>query len=384
MERCCGTEDCAPRRCERDPGLLVTLLTILLALYLLKILIFYTGARRADRFAPQTGLPSVSVLVAARNEEQNIGRCIEGLAALRYDGEIEIIVIDDNSTDRTAEIIADWARRVPRLRHMHSDGQVHGLRGKANAIAQAIESSRGELILTTDADCVVPPGWVEETVRQYDEHTGCVCGFTLIRTDSVFSGMQALDWAYLMTIAAAGVGWNYALSAVGNNMSFRRKAYEDVGGYQGVGFSVTEDFALFKAIAYKTDWIVRYPVNPAALVWSEPCTDLQELFRQKKRWGRGGLDIPKLGFGIMSIGFLMNTAILLLPFFGIPAWAWVAALLGKSAGDALLLSLSLRKFRLLHLFRYFPIFELYYLIYVTVLPFAVLLGGRVVWKDRKL
>jgi 1,2-diacylglycerol 3-beta-glucosyltransferase len=326
----------------------------------------------------------VSVLVAARNEEENIGRCIEGLAALRYRGEMEIIVIDDHSTDRTAEIMNEWAERVPQLRVMRPEQQVYGLRGKANAIAQAIERSRGDIIMTTDADCVVPPDWVEETVGQYDEKTGCVCGFTLIRTDSMFAGMQSLDWAYLLTIAAAGVGWGYALSAVGNNMSFRRRAYDDVGGYQGVGFSVTEDFALFKAIAYTTDWVVRYPANPAALVWSEPCANVKELFRQKKRWGRGGLDIPVLGFGIMSIGFLMNTAILLLPFFGVAWWAWLTALAGKSIGDALLLGIPLRRFRLGKLYRYFGIFELYYLVYVTLLPFVVLLGGRVVWKDRKL
>jgi cellulose synthase/poly-beta-1,6-N-acetylglucosamine synthase-like glycosyltransferase len=363
---------------------MTTLLFILLGLYLIKILIFYTGARRSDQLPTGSSFPSVSVLVAARNEEENLDHCMRSLASLHYRGEMEIIVIDDNSTDRTPEIIESWIDRMPLLRPMRSEGQVAGLRGKANAIAQAVERSNGEIILTTDADCIVPAGWVEETVGRYDDRTGCVCGFTLIRNNSVFSGMQALDWSYLLTIASAGVGWGYALSAVGNNMSFRRQAYENVGGYQGVGFSVTEDFALFKAIAYKTDWIVRYPVNPAALVWSEPCADLTELFRQKRRWGRGGLDIHPIGFAIMSIGFLMNTAILTLPWFGLPFWAWLIGVTGKSLGDAFLLSHPLRKFGLQHLYRYFPIFELYYLIYVTILPFAVLLGGRVVWKGRKL
>ncbi|MBE0644205.1 MAG: glycosyltransferase [Bacteroidetes bacterium] len=364
--------------------MLTAILFILLALYLLKILLFYTGARRADTPPGGTRLPSVSVLVAARNEEENLDACLGSLAALHYRGDLEIILIDDNSVDRTSEIIHSWTNRIPALRPMHSEGQVQGMRGKANAIAQAIEKSHGEIILTTDADCIVPPDWVEETVGQYDEQTGCVCGYTLIKNTSVFSGMQALDWTYLLTIASAGVGWGKALSAVGNNMSFRRKAYEDVGGYQGVGFSVTEDFALFKAIAYKTDWIVRYPVNPAAVVWSEPCVSFRELFRQKRRWGRGGLDIHPIGFAIMSIGFLMNAAILLLPWFGLPFWAWLIGLVGKSLGDAFLLSYALKKFRLQHLYRHFVIFELYYLIYVTMLPFAVLLGGRVVWKGRKL
>jgi 1,2-diacylglycerol 3-beta-glucosyltransferase len=362
---------------------LTTLLFLLLGLYLVKILLFYTGARRADTAPTVMHTPSVSVLVAARDEERNIERCLAGLAALHYRGDLEIIVIDDQSTDRTADILRDWQRRFPRLTVLRTEGQVYGLRGKANAIAQAIDRSTGEIVMTTDADCVVPPDWVEETVHRYDEHTGCVCGHTFIEHHSVFSAMQALDWAYLLTIASAGVGWGFALSAVGNNMSFRRQAYHDVGGYQGVGFSVTEDFALFKAIAYKSDWVVRYPVNPAALVVSAPCGSLAELIRQKRRWGRGGLDIHPMGFAIMSIGFLMNAALLSFPFFGLPFWSWAAALAGKSLGDMLLLSYPLSTFRRLRLYRYFPVFELYYLIYVTVLPFTVLFGGRVVWKGRK-
>lgn len=364
--------------------MLTTLLFLLLGLYFIKILLFYTGARRADAAPTVVQAPSVSVLVAARNEEENLDRCLASLAALHYRGALEIIVIDDQSTDRTAEILHAWKERIPLLKVLRTEGQVYGLRGKANAITQAIECSTGEIIMTTDADCAVPPDWVEETVSRYDECTGCVCGHTFIQDNSVFSAMQALDWAYLLTIASAGVGWGYALSAVGNNMSFRRQAYQDVGGYQGVGFSVTEDFALFKAIAYKTDWVVRYPLNPAALVVSTPCATSVELFRQKRRWGRGGLDIHPIGFAIMSIGFLMNAAILALPFFGLPLLSWGIALLGKSIGDILLLSLPLSKFRRMHLFKYFLIFELYYLVYVTLLPFTVVFGGRVVWKGRKL
>jgi hypothetical protein len=86
----------------------------------------------------------------------------------------------------------------------------------------------------------------------------------------------------------------------------------------------------------------------------------------------------------MSIGFLMNAGIIVLPFLGLPLWAWLAGVAGKFIGDAFLLSFPLRKLRQHRLFRYFLIFEIYYLIYVTLLPFVVLLGGRVVWKDRKL
>jgi cellulose synthase/poly-beta-1,6-N-acetylglucosamine synthase-like glycosyltransferase len=365
--------------------LLILVFFIIAVLYELKILLFYSGARRASRVSSSDELPDVTVIVAARNEEKNIDACVESLVALDYPEHLfSIVVVDDLSSDGTPERLASWQERYPALTVMRTEGSVHGLRGKANAIAQAIEQCSSEIIMTTDADCTVPPDWVRNTVRQYDADTGCVCGFTLIRGTRPFAAMQCVDWAYLLTIASAGIGWGKALSAVGNNMSFRRQAYIDVGGYRDVGFSVTEDFILFKAIAYRSRWKVRYPVDPSTLVWSQPCADVRELFRQKKRWGRGGLDIHPVGFAIMSVGFLMNASLLLLPFFGLPLWAWITGLAAKALGDTLLLSYPFSRLGQQRLYRHIPLFELYYLLYVTILPFVAVFGGKVVWKGRKL
>jgi cellulose synthase/poly-beta-1,6-N-acetylglucosamine synthase-like glycosyltransferase len=362
----------------------VWILLGIVVLYLLKVTFFLLGSKRASKPQLSAERPSVTVILAARNEEANIRPCLASLEALVYAGDLEILLVNDQSTDATSGIMSEWVKKDSRMRMITTEGQVHGLKGKANAIAQAIEQSGGAIILTTDADCEVPRDWVQRTVEQYDESTGCVCGFTMISTDGWFSGMQSLDWAYLLTVASAGVGWNRALSAVGNNMSYRRCVYDEVGGYQGVGFSVTEDFALLMAIAYKTSWKVRFAAEPSTLVWSAPCPNLPDLYRQKKRWGNGGLDSPLTGFAVMSVGFLMNVALLLLPVFGLPLWAWLAGFAGKCIGDAALLAWPLSRFRRMDLFRYFLHFELYYIVYVTALPFVVLLGGKVVWKDRKL
>ncbi len=358
---------------------------VLLAAYIIKVALFYRGAMKVARYATRSTTPTVSVIVAARNEESNIARCLESLSRLTYPKECrEILVIDDQSTDGTVTIVEEFRSRIPGLRLLATTGVIPGLRGKANAVAQALAEATGEIILTTDADCAVPEGWIENTVRYYEDDVGCVCGFTLIRGEGLFAGTQCVDWAYLLTIAAAGVGWGVPLSAVGNNMSFRRAAYDEVGGYEAVGFSVTEDFALFKAIAEKTKWLLRYPADPGTLVWSEPCPTVRSLYHQKKRWGRGGVDIRFTGFAIMSVGFLMNLAILVLPFLGIPWWHWLIAFAGKSLADAAFLTLPLGRFGLMDRLRYFLPFQAYYLLYVTLLPFIVFLTGRVVWKGRKL
>ncbi len=353
-------------------------------LYLLKILFFRAGWRRGARPGSSDLRPLVSVIGAARTEEQNIDRCLASLAELRYPEEyLEILVIDDGSTDATPERIAAWAAHSPRIRPLKTGGVVGDLRGKANAVAQAIGQSRGEIILTTDADCAVPPGWIEEIVRQYTPETGCVCGITLLEHEGLFTGMQSLDWAYLLTIASAGVGWNFPLSAVGNNMSFRREAYDAVGGYEGIGFSVTEDFALFKAIGYRTQWKVRYPVRKESLVWSKPCPTWRDLYLQKKRWGKGGVAIHPLGYLIMSVGFLMSVGVLAAPFLAADLRLWPLLIGMKCAGDWFLLAGPLGRLEQKKLFRYFLPFEIYYIFYVTLLPFIVAFTGQVAWKGRK-
>jgi cellulose synthase/poly-beta-1,6-N-acetylglucosamine synthase-like glycosyltransferase len=362
-----------------------TILLVLVIAYLMKISFFFSGSVRASSHGHIDFEPAVSIIIAARDEEKNIGNCLEALSRISYPSDkCEIFIIDDLSTDATADIVRSWQEKIPNLTYMKTEGVIHNLQGKANAVAQAIMISKGEIILTSDADCQVPPDWVQNTVRQYTPEVGCVCGFTLIKTKDVFSGMQLLDWAYLLTIASAGVGWSNPLSAVGNNMSFRRKAYDDVGGYEAVGFSVTEDFVLFKTIAYKSDWKVRYPVDPDTLVWSEPCANLKEVYHQKKRWGRGGLEIPALGWMIMSVGFFLNLGLMILPFYGLSLSALGLGVLAKFVIDVLLLQYPLRKMGLIGKLKYFFVFELYFFIYLTVLPFVVALTGKVIWKGRKL
>lgn len=362
-----------------------TLLLIVLTVYLVKIILFRIGFARANALAQSEDRPTVSVIVAARNEEENIDACLEALAGQDYPRNLhELIIINDQSTDSTAERLAAWQDRVVNLRVLETDGSVYGLRGKANAVTQAIEASSGEIIVTTDADCVVSPTWISDVISRYDAQTGSVCGFTLIRHSNIFSGMQTLDWAYLMTLASGSVGFGFPLSAVGNNMSFRRKAYDEVGGYANVGFSVTEDFLLFKAIAYKSSWRVRYPMIASSIVWSQPCKNIRELYLQKKRWGKGGVRIHPTGFIVMAVGWLMNAGILLLPMLGVPLHIALLCVGGKFLGDAFLLDAPLSRLKKRSLFKYFFFYELYYLIYVTIIPFVAFLSREILWKGRKL
>jgi cellulose synthase/poly-beta-1,6-N-acetylglucosamine synthase-like glycosyltransferase len=350
--------------------------------YLVQLAIFTYGAfkSRLPSFQYQ---PNVSVVIAARNEESNIKPCLESLANLAYPKEkLEIIIVNDHSTDRTGEIISEFIKENDFIKTIVPEIKNDSLKGKPNAISQGIEMSHGEIIFVSDADCMVPPNWIKDIVKYYDESTGLVCGFTYTEYGKIFYGMQSLDWLFLLTVASGSFAIKTPLSCVGNNMSFRRKAYEEVGGYRGLRFSVTEDAALLIEIANKTKWKFKLPFERNSLVLSRACSNFMDLFHQKKRWGAGGKRSPVLGFILMSAGFLISSLILALPFLNLSFKYILIPVISKLVLDFLFLLIPLTYFNLLKLYKFFLIFEIYFIIYVFTLPFMVYIDKSVRWKGR--
>ncbi|MCU0452085.1 MAG: glycosyltransferase [Bacteroidetes bacterium] len=361
---------------------LATFILIVLALYLLQTAIVVVGLTRIPPIT--TGArPTVSIVVAARNEEASIGACVDALCRQTFPADrYEVIVVDDDSTDLTAEVVRGRMPDHVQLRLVHSS-PLSRLKGKARPLSAGIAQARGEVILITDADCRVPPTWVEATAGQYEPDVGLVGGITLQRAHTSFGGMQSLDWAYLLGVAAASVALGRSFGSIGNNLSFRKRAYDEVGGYDSLPFSVTEDYTLVHAIRSSGRWQQRYPIDARLLVESDPCPDVRALFHQKLRWGRGGLDVPFIGFVIMAIGWSVH----FLPLIHTLVWgAWwhtLTVLFVKATADYVLLAQVLKRLGRLDDLRHFFWFELYFALYVVALPVVVLLGGPVRWKGRQ-
>ena len=355
--------------------------------------IFYAGeiilfllalSKKEKKHKHIASFPNVSVVVAARNEEENIERCLRSILQVDYPvDKLEVVVADDGSTDRTPEIISKIKQEHNNLKVIRIESQINNLKGKANALAQAIAQTNGEFIFLTDADCEVPRTWIKGMLRHFDEKTGVASGVTIIEIGKIFYGMQSLDWAFLLSVAAAVGRLFKPVACIGNNMAFRKEAYIECGGYQNLKFSITEDFALFKAIAENGKWGYAFPVDLETLVISKPVKTLKELYHQKKRWGTGGLDTGLLGIAVMSGGFIFHLLLILSPLLIEKISSLLISLVLKFFIDGAFLFKTLRKFKKTSLLKYLPFFELYYIIYVVVLPFVVFFGGKTVWKDRK-
>jgi cellulose synthase/poly-beta-1,6-N-acetylglucosamine synthase-like glycosyltransferase len=340
------------------------------------------GAKKNFPQLTEDKLPSVSIIVAARNEEKNILACLEALDQLIYpEGKLEVIIVDDASTDNTLKLTSNFIHGKKHLRIIHlQENEQLALKGKVRAMAEVIRLATGEIILTTDADCVVNPLWAKTIASYYTDNIGVVNGFTSQKVNGAFSGMQAIDFIYLLFISSGTINFGKPVSCIGNNMSFRKKAYDEVGGFENLPFSVTEDFLLLNSIHKLKKYKAVYPLDKDSLVISKPAANFVELFRQKKRWAVGGIDAPPLGILLMTWAFLTNLFVLVTPFIFTAGLIYLVVF--KISIDLFVLFPIHQRLGLQKNLKYFLVFEIYYLVYVVVLPFAVLFNKKVKWKDR--
>lgn len=240
---------------------------------------FHTAGTRAT----ETRLPtsSLSVLVPAYNEARYLGRCLEAILAADYPGEMEVIVVDDGSTDGTYyEANAYTSRGVTVLR------QANG--GKHSALNAGLERATGDAIVTVDADSFVQPDALARIVAdlESDPTLGAAAGtVTLPRPTSVVETVQALEYAIGINTFRRAFAVLGAVNVVPGCLGcFRREALESVGGYSDD--TITEDFDVTLSLL-RAGWSVR---ASDARVETVPPSTWRALYRQRIRWSYGNIE----------------------------------------------------------------------------------------------
>lgn len=353
------------------------------ALYALNYIVLLIGRSRVvalPRYTP-TDWPLISILVAARNEQANIRQCLQSLLEQDYPADcLELIAINDESEDDTLRIMEEVAAAFPgRLKIISTVSDRSAVHGKARALAQGIDHATGEIFLFTDADCTPPPTWARSVVQHLTNNVDVATGFTIVGHRTTFGTLQALDWLHLHAIASAALELGVLMGCIGNNFAIRRNAYQRVGGYRGMEFSVTEDFALFAAVLQAGGRGI-FHCHPDAAMQTEPCPTLFDVLRQKQRWARGGIAMSAKGKMVLVIAVLMMASISIAPFYSLSMWGIVWGC--KFLCDLVLMIPTMARLRMLPLLRHFLLFEFYFIAQALVTP-LLLFRRTVVWKGRR-
>lgn len=327
--------------------------------------------RGLSRTAPGRNAEShdVTVVIPARNEAHRIESCLAALAEQTYPPErTEVIVVDDRSTDDTARRALAWSDRIPGLKVVRAtEGPLAC--PKKNALDAGINAGAGEIILTTDADCIPSSDWIASTVRAFDPDVGMVAGNApLLPGRGLLSRLISLQSLVVSTLAAGSMGLGFPLTCSGRNLAYRRAAFHDAGGFGPIGhIRGGDDVLLMRRIARRTPWRIRF--NPDARVDSQPHTD--GLFRRQVRYQSKAVHC---GYSVLLVAaciYIFHVALAAGPFlawrhpaFRVPFGLMVAA---KLLADWLLLFRAARRFSARKILRLFPLLELISVPYVVVI-----------------
>ena len=368
--------------------ILIAILTFLYALLLFWIL---TGLFKLRSSSNSGYLPFVSVIIAARNEEENIEQCIGALEAQDYSNKLfEVIIINDRSIDNTAEIITDKTGSLSNFHMITVKDLPTDTSPKKYALQTGIEASKGEIILTTDADCVPKPGWISGMVKAYsDDKIGMVVGYSPIILESlgIKAGLAKLDSLSIAAISAGLIGVGYPVTCSGRNFSYRRRVFDSIGGFEGLWQYMSGDDDLLLHKAFNNKIKVSYSLQPSTFVDSKSYESLNEISNQRRRHASKGFiyySLPGMtGLKIvLPLIYIFNLIIVLSLFgIGLNLTTILSILLLKSAMEFSLLLVFSSKVNSKSTLKYFPLAIILHPLYVVVYG-AWGIFGNFTWKGQ--
>lgn len=372
-------------------ALLLTIVLAGLATMLLVALVNAFAFRALPRASLDAALPTLSVLIPARNEEANIERCLASILAQDYPG-VEVLLLDDASTDGTRAIVERLAASDPRLRCIPGAPLPEGWTGKNHACHQLAQEARGDLLLFTDADTKYEQGSLQRLAAEAQRDRADLLSLIPDQRmasfwERVFMPMlQFVTMCYLPFPLLARARSSSLAMANGQCMLFRRSAYDRVGGHATFRASLVEDVWLARAVKREG---LRLRVHDGAGAVSCRMYDSLDAIREgfsKNLFPGLNASMP-LAAGV----FLWSFASGVLPFLLLPAGALSVVRESDWYTHAVLASLLMLAIRLLLALRFrqplfsvllHPLAQLLFLHILAVSAFRFRSGRGTAWKGR--
>jgi cellulose synthase/poly-beta-1,6-N-acetylglucosamine synthase-like glycosyltransferase len=367
--------------------------TAIIAVFSLGYLLFHLMIRRGLYSRPPEKTVSwgklVSIIVAARDEEQHITFCLGSLLKQTYPREfMEIIVIDDHSSDRTGEFARACAAKFSKITVLDAPPVEPGQSPKKAALAAGIAHAHGDFLLFTDADCAAPPKWVELIVRAFESDADVIASWVLpLEDNSLPAQIELIDTLALQLIGASAMQQNHPFLGNGANLAYRRRVYFRAGGFQGISsLGSGDDDLLLQKLGTHKDVRCRFLFDAEAAVTTGVNSSWENFFEQRIRWGSKIRAYPGtlrlLEFSVFCYYLLLWLPIPMAIFSLSPWWLFLPALGLKLLLDGLLIRRGLLAVARPFAWPYFILASALHLLYIPVIG-IVSLRGRFTWKGRE-
>ena len=390
---------------------LLIILLVIFGLYVLLILYYWKSWLGIPEFQPQTTNHKpqtfITVIIPARNEEENIANCLDSVCNQFYPKELfEVLVVDDHSTDNTATIIntyADKNVKLISLKDFIPAGEINSYKKKAIEIA--IAQSSGDLIVTTDADCFATENWLLTIAAFYEQYNPAFIAapVSIDCSNKFIEFFQGLDFMTLQGITGASVYKKIHSMCNGANLAYTKKVFTEVAGFTGIDNIASGDDMLLMHKIYKLyPDKVMFLKSKEAIVYTAPVNSISEFFNQRIRWAsKADKYDDKRIFAVLLLVYLVNVLLVVLPIisifiksaFSISLYPftfvftvlelWIFLLIIKTITELIFLMPVAKFFGKRSMLWAFPLMQPFHIMYTVI---AGWLGkfGSYRWKERKV
>ncbi len=358
-----------------------------LSIYVLYVLLFCVGLYRLKRqpcVPSVANAPNVSVVIAARNESNNLKKLLSDLASQKYPKDkLEIIIVDDRSTDGTWNIIKDFTKQYLNIKGLQITKKSKDMTPKKFALSRGISKARGDIILSTDGDCRVRSTWVGSMVEHLGSRFGIIAGFSAIHSEEqkLFHKYQHIDFLSLMSANAGAMSLGLSWAGSGQNIAYRKDCYEQVDGFNPVAHKISgDDIYLIQSISKISGGA--FNPDPNGAVTTLPVDTLGQFINQRTRWASNASDQynTKIWFLVfLLVAFTLNFSILFQVVLGFFSFSLLTIIFIKILSEGLVIFSGAAK---LNTPVSISIFLLWSIIQTVYIPTVALLGisGKFNWK----
>jgi len=261
---------------------MIFLCLIIACLYLILITRYTFGWRKIISLGENEYFPSVSIIIAMRNQEDEILRLLKSLKSQIYPEEkIEFILVNDHSSDSTYNIAKEF-----KIDNLNIINMPSGIFGKKNAISQGVLSAKGKIILVSDADCFFSPNWTKKMVSYFsDKKVNLVSGpVNFKKKKGFFQNFQALEFLSLIGSGAGAIANNNAIFCNGANMAYRKNVFLELNDYGQENTVSGDDVFLLHSIKRKYNNSIVFAKEKDAIVITDSIQNFSSFINQRNRW----------------------------------------------------------------------------------------------------
>lgn len=357
--------------------------------YIIFVIRFYFGWKR---YKPEVNFEKkrVSVVIVARNEAKNLPLLMTSLLSQDYPRELyEIVFGDDDSEDDTEKIMHSYIEAGHNIKYIKSLGRDEAISPKKVALSMAIEAADGDIILTTDADCLVPITWISSMVSRFSDDVSMVAGYsrTLIPAwdkASLLQKYEHFDFALTYMVLGGGYTLGKSWACIGQNLAYRKSAWEAVGGFSKIMHLISGDDVNLMQLMRREGHKIIFNFAPASFTYTHPVKSWKQFINQRSRWASNikyQLSFnPEFFFILFSMACLYWGGIILL-FVNLKLGLLVLAY--RIIIELLMVSYSHKHFGVSsRMLRFYPI---WLMIMTFMLVFTMILGqlGIFVWHGKR-